>query len=167
MATPGTRGGYFTATGLEHNEEGTPTYTAEMHTAQTAKRFRKMETALKEISNVEIIGSKKADIGIISWGSTTGATIEAANLARETGIKVKVFKTTVIWPFPKKEVIEFAKSVRKIIIPEMNYQGQLANLLDFIKARKVIRFNVVTGVPISPYDILDQIKKVHNVLSKK
>lgn len=167
MSIPGMKGFYYTTTGLEHNEHGTPVYDPKSHTAQTEKRFRKLQTALKEISEVEIIGPPSASIGIISWGSSTGAVLEAIGTAAKTGIKIKVLKTIVLWPLPKKKIESFCASVKKVIIPEMNYQGQLANLLGLIGSDKLERVNFVTGVPISSDDIMEHILKVHDVLRKK
>lgn len=167
MTIPGMTGGYYTATGLEHNEIGTPTYTGENHLEQTEKRFRKLETALKEINDSQVLGSKKAEIGIISWGSTTGAAIEAIQIAKQEGCPIKVFKTTVLWPLPEKDILKFAASVKKVILPELNYQGQFANLLTCIGQDKTVRMNWITGEPMTPYDIVDQVKKVQHVLSKK
>ena len=164
MSVPGMENGYYTTTGLEHDEHGTPAYTAEVHETQSAKRLRKLKTAEKEISDVTILGSSKAEIGIITWGSTTGAVTEAMHLAKKEGIPVKIFKTNVIWPLPRKELIKFEKSVKKIIIPEMNQQGQYANLLHFLDHRKIIRANFITGIPVTPHCILDHIKKVNDVL---
>jgi 2-oxoglutarate ferredoxin oxidoreductase subunit alpha len=164
MSIPGMEKGFYTTTGLEHNETGKPTYTPENRNEQSAKRLRKLETALHEITDCTVIGPENAEIGIISWGSTTGAAVEAAELAADQGIAVKVFKTIVLWPLPQEAIIRFADSVRKIIVPEMNQQGQFANLLHFLESDKIVRANWVTGVPVSPMDIAEQIKKVHGAL---
>lgn len=164
MSVPGTEGGYYTTTGLEHDEAGTPTYTPENHEIQSAKRMRKLETALKEITEVSIIGPPEADIGIIGWGSTTGAAVEAVALAAKKGIAVRVFKTTVVWPLPREEIVRFAESVKKVLVPEMNQQGQFANLLHFLDDARIVRASWVTGVPVSPADILAEVERMHDVL---
>ncbi len=167
MPIPGTEGFYYTTTGLEHNESGTPVYDPENHLAQTDKRFRKLKTALQEINDAEIIGDPKAKIGIVSWGSTTGAVLEAMSLAQSKGISIKVLKTTVLWPLPENSIKELFSSVEKVLIPEMNYQGQLASLLTFVEADKIIRFNVISGIPLTSIDIMQQIEKVNDVLRKE
>jgi 2-oxoglutarate ferredoxin oxidoreductase subunit alpha len=167
MSIPGEKDTYFSATGLEHDEKGIPTYTPENHIAQSEKRYRKWRTAGEEMKCVEVLGDEKADIGIISWGSTTGAAIEAAELAGKEGICVKVFKTLVLWPLPGDEIMAFAKSVRKVIIPEMNVQGQFARLLQIIDMEHVYSVPFATGEPVTPCEILAAIKKVSDVLRKK
>ena len=167
MSIPGMKGLYYTTTGLEHNEHGTPVYDPESHTIQTEKRFKKLQTALKEVSDVEIIGDPKAQIGIISWGSSTGAVIAAIDTAKKVGIKIKALKTTLLWPLPQKEIKAFCASAKKVIIPEMNFQGQFANQLGFVDPDKLVRANFVTGVPISTDDIMEHIVKVNDVLRKK
>jgi 2-oxoglutarate ferredoxin oxidoreductase subunit alpha len=142
-------------------------YDPENHTQQTEKRFRKLQTALREIASVKIIGDVSAKIGVLSWGSSTGAAIEAIDTAKRAGIKIKVLKTTLLWPLPRKEIIAFCASVKKVIVPEMNFQGQFAGLLGFIDQGKLVKANFVTGVPVSPDDIMEHILKVHDVLRKK
>ena len=93
--------------------------------------------------------------------------MEAADLARDEGVGVKVFKTMLLWPLPEAELAAFCESVKKVMVVEMNAQGQLAHMLPFVDPQKVVRLNQVTGEPISPEDILEEIKRVDDVLRKK
>jgi 2-oxoglutarate ferredoxin oxidoreductase subunit alpha len=68
-----------------------------------------------------------------------------------------VLQLQTIWPFPDQEVAALARNVRMVVVPEMNYSGQLAG--EVRKAigagadiRRVNRFN---GTIITPQDILD------------
>jgi 2-oxoglutarate ferredoxin oxidoreductase subunit alpha len=167
MAIPGMDGGFFTTTGLEHDVWGTPTYTPENHAEQTEKRFRKWETARREIHDVQIIGHEDAPIGLLSWGSTMGAVIESVRMADHAGINTKAFKTNVLWPLPRNAIIKFFDTVQKVIIPELNFQGQLADLLYFVDSDKMVRLNKVGGEPISWQEIFQQVKKVDHVLREK
>jgi 2-oxoglutarate ferredoxin oxidoreductase subunit alpha len=167
MSIPGEPGTQYSATGLEHNEKGVPAYTPEIHTQQSEKRYRKWKTAGRELKHVEVIGDEKAEIGILSWGSTTGAAVEACMLAENEGIRVKLFKTLLLWPLPEDEIKAFARSVRTVIIPELNVQGQLAGMCRFIDDTKVIRADFATGEPLTPCVILEEIRKAADVLRQK
>jgi 2-oxoglutarate ferredoxin oxidoreductase subunit alpha len=46
----------------------------------------------------------------------------------------------------------------EILIPELNLEGQLANLIGHLHKKDVVRLNRVTGVPIPASDILDKIR---------
>ena len=66
---------------------------------------------------------------------------------------------TNIWPFPGREVAALAAKARMVVVPEMNYGGQLAGevrkaLGTGVDIRRVNRFN---GTIITPQDILDAI----------
>ena len=89
MALPGMRGGHYVAEGLEHNELGAPNYSPEMHRAMTEKRYRKVETARRDLRDWSVVdewGDPGAEIGIIGWGSTKGTVREAMARAMREGI---------------------------------------------------------------------------------
>jgi 2-oxoglutarate ferredoxin oxidoreductase subunit alpha len=46
----------------------------------------------------------------------------------------------------------------EILIPELNYVGQLANLIGYIYSKDVVRLNRVTGTPFPPSAILEKIE---------
>ena len=86
-ALPGMEGFKFTVTGLEHTEKGTPDYTSGMHTRMSEKRHRKIHGALQDLSlPVEYLAGDKMDIGVISWGSTTGSALEAVKKSQKTPV---------------------------------------------------------------------------------
>ena len=46
----------------------------------------------------------------------------------------------------------------EILIPELNYEGQLANLIGHLHRKDVVRLNRVTGVPMPASVIYEKIK---------
>ena len=161
-AIPGEEYGYYTATGLEHDETGKPAYTPEIHIAMTDKRYAKLTTAAKEISRVEIFGSEKPEVGIIGWGSTVGSILEAVATAMEKGYPVAALKTMVLNPLAEAEISEFIKPLQKVIIPEGNFTGQFANVLSAKFDADFIRLNIYEGQPISPARILAKIEEINH-----
>src|SRR5207237_9294156 len=77
MALPGTPGGQYVATGLEHNEAGRPRYDATTHAEMTRKRYAKLERAVEAAPPPHRHGDRSADGGVITSGSTVGAVVEA------------------------------------------------------------------------------------------
>jgi 2-oxoglutarate/2-oxoacid ferredoxin oxidoreductase subunit alpha len=160
-ALPGMEGYIFAASGLEHTEKGLPDYTADNHMMMSEKRHRKINNALKDLPEpVEYEPEAKYDIGIITWGSTSGAAIEAVTLAREKGIKAGILKIGSIFPYHADRIKEFMNKCDEILIPELNFEGQLANLIGHLHRKEVKRFNRVTGIPLTAVDILGAIEKV-------
>jgi 2-oxoglutarate ferredoxin oxidoreductase subunit alpha len=52
------------------------------------------------------------------------------------------------------------KKCRAILIPELNYEGQLANLIGHLYGKDVMRLNRTTGMPMSSTLILDKVKGI-------
>ncbi|MCP5051213.1 MAG: 2-oxoacid:acceptor oxidoreductase subunit alpha [bacterium] len=166
LLVPGEEGAYYTITGLEHTERGNPNYEAGNHTMMTAKRFRKFESMVKDLPPAEVRGDEDAQIGFVSWGSTVGAVLEGMELARkEEGIKSKLIYSMMIQPQREDTFREFFASCKRIIVPEMNYQGQYAALLKSRYLIEVIEIHIPAVEPVSPRKIAQKIKEVNNELS--
>ena len=151
----------YTATGLEHDEHGHPDYEPEDHVAMMQKRYRKLETAARELPAPERYGDEEALIGIIGWGSTEGAIQEAVDHAHRNGYKVASLHLRVLSPLPDEAIHTFIGSVRKVIVAECNYSGQLANLLGAKYGLQAIRVNKYGGIPFTAADIFQAIEEVH------
>ena len=159
-AIPGTPGGIFFSTGLEHNEYGRPDYSQSCHLKMTQKRFKKFNSVLFEAPKPEISGTGKSefDIGVISWGSSAGAAHEAVMSAQKQGINASSFSSMMVSPFPEKALIEFSNKCKKILIPELNFSGQFAKFATSILKRPVEKLNFITGRPMASEDILQKIR---------
>ncbi len=161
IPTPGAGAPVYTATGLEHDEHGHPDYEPEDHVAMMQKRYRKLETAAEELPAPTRYGDDDALIGIIGWGSTEGAIQEAVDHARRNGYKVASLHPRVLSPLPDQTIRTFIGSVRKVIVAECNYSGQLANLLGAKYGLQAIRVNKFGGIPFTAVDIFQAIEEVH------
>ncbi|MBU1343124.1 MAG: 2-oxoacid:acceptor oxidoreductase subunit alpha [Proteobacteria bacterium] len=161
-AVPGTPGGIFFSTGLEHNEYGRPDYSQAGHLKMTQKRYDKFNAVLVEAPAPEIsaMGRGKVDIGVISWGSSAGAAREAVMAAQKEGIKAASFSSMMVSPFPEKALIKFADNCRKILIPELNFSGQFADFATCILKRPVEKLNFITGRPMASEDILQKMREM-------
>src|SRR6266568_4727450 len=101
-----------------------------------------------------------ADIGIIGWGSTEGAIQEAVDRAREQGYKVASLHPKILSPLPDRTIRDFIRSAKKVIVPECNYSGQLANLLGAKYGLQAVRVNKFGGIPFTAGEILRSIEEV-------
>jgi len=160
-AIPGTPGGMFVTTGLEHSERGKPKYDKETHRVMTQKRYTKLQSALEDAPKPKWIGPKKdVAIGVIAWGSTAGSAQEAVLKARKEGIKAALMTSMLISPLPADHFYKFSKACEQVLVPELNYTGQFANFLAPHLNRPLERLNMVTGLPMSAEDILDKIREM-------
>lgn len=146
-AIPGMVGGEYVATGLEHNEQGALRYDPATHSRMTEKRHRKLAAAAAEAPEPLRFGDEDADIGIITWGSTSGAVIEAIQRLHALGLKAELLAPKMLWPVPDHQVGAFIRRKRRILVAEVNYSQQYANIL---RARYGTHLESVTtygGVP--------------------
>ncbi len=159
---PGTPGGMYFSTGLEHNEFGRPDYSEAGHTRMSAKRFRKFETVLSEAPEpyLSVKNGGHLDIGVVSWGSSAGAAHEAVMTARKQGMNAGSFSSLMLSPFPGRPLIEFAARCKTILVPELNFSGQFAAFVTGIIQRPVERLNFVTGRPMAAEDILQKMREM-------
>lgn len=161
MCDPGTPNGMHIATGLEHNEKGAPHYAPENHELMADKRFDKIKP-VKDFYQTEIQGVEgDADIGIIAWGSTIGIIREAIERLVADGVKVKAFYPKVMWPMPVEQYEAFAASCGgRVLVPEVNYQGQLSYIMRAETSIKPISYTICGGLPFIPAQIVDKVKEI-------
>ncbi len=161
-ALPGLENGYQAVSGLEQNEYGTPVYDELSHTRMTEKRFRKIQTALEnDVPLPQRIGvSGRVKVGVISWGSTTGAVMDALDSILKQGKSVAMLKVIVINPLREKEIQAFFDDCEKVLVPELNYEGQFANWLSMHFQKKLYRYNKVAARPITHDEIEEEINRL-------
>ncbi len=164
MSVPGMKGDTrYVSTGIEHDQLADPNYTPEYHTVMTNKRFRKLETAKRDLGDSVIrrYGAEDPDVLVIAWGSTVGPAREAVEWAAEEGHSVGMLAPTLLWPLVPSIGAALAKA-KKIVIPEVNYAGQFARLLrsEFGGDRdKMIEVHKYTGLPFTAAEIENVIKE--------
>jgi len=157
---PGMEGFIFTTTGLEHSENGVPNYTSENHMRMSQKRHNKIHGAQKDLfPPQEFSAEDSLDVGVISWGSTFGSALEAVQEAQKRGLKVGALKVSTLFPYHADQIRAFMERCDDIIIPELNYEGQLANLLGHLHRKDVVRLTQVTGSPLPASVILKRIEE--------
>jgi len=131
MAIPGMPGGQYTADGLEHNERGTPSSQADDHHSQLDKRNNKLEGFEYGDAWAEIEGDADAEIGLVTWGSTTAPVREAVARARAQGFKVRLVALRLLAPTRPALLAEALKGVKRLLVVEQSHSGQF---LGYLKA---------------------------------
>jgi 2-oxoglutarate ferredoxin oxidoreductase subunit alpha len=100
------------------------------------------------------------EVLLVAFGATTRAARAAALEARKNGIKAGVLQLITLWPFPDKEVAALGQNSKMIIVPEMNYAGQVAGEVQKALGsnKDIRRVNKYNGQIITPHDILKVMK---------
>ncbi len=160
-ALPGDRGMMYTATGLEHNELGKPNDA--LHMAMNAKRHHKLKSAVNYpgLTTSKRFGDMgKVDVGILGWGSTFGEILEAMFEAQAEGISCSAMKVVMLSPLPEDELRAFFDDCKVVLVPELNYQGQFANLVSGALGRPVVRLNRTIATPMPVAEILSELRRL-------
>jgi len=113
---------------------------------RVAQLHTKFEAGRDDIVITRTFDTDDCDVLIVATGVVTRAARTAALDARARGIKAGVIQLVTVWPFPGKEILAAARNARSIVVPEMNYAGQLAGevrklVCDKNSVRQVNSFN--------------------------
>ena len=166
-ALPGTEGCEHMVTGMEHDELGNFACDEETHTAMTVKRFRKLSAIESDPAMQDLctrLGDEEAEIGIVTWGSSAGPVEEAIGVAKDMGISVQAIIPKILNPLPHREIKAFLGKVKRVIVPELNFVGQLASLLRSAYRIPTIGLTKVKGVPLDPSEIVEKIVEAESTL---
>lgn len=162
-ALPGMAGGMHVVTGLEHNELGRVNEQPDVHEAMSRKRHEKLKAALDHPDFFEYrrYGDEgRVAVGLLAWGSTFGECLEVLERARSEGIRCAAMKVVMLHPFPAEAVAAFIDNCDVVLVPELNYQGQFAHLVQAETCRQVVRYNRVTGTPMRVEDIHAEVRRL-------
>jgi 2-oxoglutarate ferredoxin oxidoreductase subunit alpha len=163
LGAPGHR---FWNSGDEHDEMGHIEEDPENRVKMMDKRMSKLETAAREIPEEEKVNffpssKKKADITVVSWGSTKGAILDAMKLIERDGVGVEFLQIRLASPFPTETVRDRLSSARLLVDIEQNYSGQMAAVIaekTLIEIKnKIVKYN---GRPMSRDEIYQSVTQV-------
>ncbi|UXU82816.1 2-oxoacid:acceptor oxidoreductase subunit alpha [Mammaliicoccus sciuri] len=155
---PGTKGGIHHVTGVEHDEEGKPSESAENRQKQMDKRMRKTAQLLIDEPVESNEKYEEADILYVGFISTAGAIEEAISRLDQQDVKVNHIQIRQLHPFPSDVVQEAFNKAKKVVVAEHNYQGQLSNIIkmNINHQNKIINQTKYDGTPFLPHEIEDK-----------
>ncbi len=159
MAVPGTKGGQYTADGLEHSPRGTPSSRVEDHVAQLAKRRRKIE----EFDYGDHWATVDGDgaVAVLTWGSTAEAVRLGADMARQEGIAVKTVNLRLLLPAQPARLEAELSGVDAVVVVEQSEGAQFHHYLraHYDLPGRVLPLNQPGPLPIQSIDVLNKIRE--------
>lgn len=153
----------FHVTGLNKAADGFPTTKASLVDFEERRQIAKVECpeARADIESNEEYLIEDAEIVILAYGSSARSARYAVNELRAEGIKAGLFRPITLWPFPEKRVIELGKQAKAIVVPEMNLGQMIFEVERLVKNDcKLAGVNRVDGDPLTPGEIINQVKEV-------
>jgi 2-oxoglutarate ferredoxin oxidoreductase subunit alpha len=167
-AFPGTRDMEFVAKTDEHDEFGHDLSdlrsglkeAIRLRERMQEKRMKKLEQIAKEMDPPELFGPDRADLTILSWGSTANPVREALRRLAGEGLRVNSLEFTYLYPLNVDVVTRTLKSCASILDIEDNYSAQFAGLLKRETGVDVTkRFLKYNGEPIYPSEVVEAARR--------
>ena len=161
MAIPGTEGGIYTADGLEHNPRGTPSSMPLDHRQQLDKRLRKFANLQHDGHWARVRGA--GETCIVTWGSSSGASFEAAQRLSAAGTQTRVIAIRLLMPLPEEELRHALAGTQRVLTVEQNHQGQLHHYLHSKKMLPASARSLAQPgpLPIRPNEIIRVFEEWH------
>ena len=154
------KGAYFTR-GTSHDEYARYSEDGEINATNLRRLVQKFKTASELVPDPEIILSDKKNCsGVIYYGSTSAAMIEARDMLKEEGIELDLMRVKA-FPF-NLDVWDFIEKHDYVYVVEQNRDSQMRTLLmaeggiSAEKLRSLVWFN---GQPIEANFIAKKIRE--------
>jgi len=158
-AIPGTPNLEHRIGGLEKEDvTGDVNYEADNHQVMTALRHQKIANIANDYPPTKVFGKDKGDMLILTWGSSFGPGLVAAERLHKEDLKVSHVHLRYMNPLPI-DLGGILKKFKHILIPEVN-MGQLRTI---IRAQYLVDakgLNLVRGRPIRASMIVNSVKKI-------
>jgi len=146
-------------TGSTHDERGfRKTADSAVQARLTERLIRKVKDFRTEIIETDPHLVEDADIGVVAYGFTARAALQAVKSLRKQEIKAGLLRLVSIWPFAEEAIVRLGKRCRVIFVPEMN-QGQIAGELRKYTTTPVISLPKTNGEVIEPGEIVEGIRR--------
>jgi len=158
--------GYFTR-GSGHDERAFYTESPETYKRVMDRLARKYETARGLVPPPVIDRAPGAEIGILGFGSSHWAIVEARDMMAAEGLATDYLLLKAL-PFTS-DVAGFLESRDRVYVVEQNRDGQMAALLRMeypelgAKLRSILHYD---GLPIDAQSIVDQVREREGVLAR-
>ncbi|MEW5901867.1 MAG: 2-oxoacid:acceptor oxidoreductase subunit alpha [Acidobacteriota bacterium] len=149
---PSFRNGIHLVESLEHDEKGNRDEDQATRLRMMEKRMRKLTGTLEDLPSPHFWGNPKAEVGLIGFGSTLGAILEALDGLREKDVPAKLLQLRTLWPFPAAEVKTFLEGCAEAFVVENNFSGQLATLIrsqvsPILELKNIVNYSTRTFIP--------------------
>jgi len=109
-----------------HTSRGYATTSEKDQDRMATRLVKKITDNLQVLTRVHEEMMEDAEIAIVAYGGDSRPALEAARRAREAGIKMGFLRPIILWPFPDEAIFKVASKVTKILVVELNRDGQLA-----------------------------------------
>ncbi len=147
-------------TGSTHDPKGFRKTADPLAQAKLTERLvRKVRDYRHEVIQTESYFMEDAEIGVVSFGFTARAAIQAVKTLRKEGVKIGMIRLVSIWPFAEEAIREMGQRCKAIYVPEMN-RGQVAGEMRKYTPTPVIPLPKTSGEVFEPAEIVEGIRRM-------
>lgn len=143
----------------EHTEDGHMTEDLSIRQKMVEKRLKKIQPLTQQSLPPEYKGARGPELLLVTWGSSRGSVLEAAEKLRAQGKQVGTLCFSQVWPLNPDHFNSLLEEAGVVICVEGNATGQLARLIrretGFFISKQVLRYD---GLPITPEYILNRLE---------
>jgi 2-oxoglutarate ferredoxin oxidoreductase subunit alpha len=162
---PGTPGGAYRASGLEHDGRGLPLFDPEGRRHMVERRLAKLRAIETAFQETESYLFPEATVGTTAWGATAFIVKELVDRLRKEGLRASCLCPRILWPMPDRTMRRFlASGIKVLFVCEANATGQLAHLLSARYTRELMQYGVEmipithdTGLPFTTEELYGEI----------
>jgi len=123
------------------------------------KKYKAIE---EEEIRYEMIDCEEPDLILVAFGLVARICQKAAQLAKEKGIKVGVFRPITLFPFPYKALNELADKVKSFLTVEMNAGQMVEDVRLAVNGKIPVEFTGrMGGIVPTPEEILQKIEEIY------
>ncbi|MFO7964339.1 MAG: 2-oxoacid:acceptor oxidoreductase subunit alpha [Desulfobacterales bacterium] len=142
----------------EHSQDGHISEDLRFRPKLVEKRLKKGRALTTEILPPEYTGTDNPDILLVTWGSTRGAALEAAQKLQDAHTSVGCLNFTQLWPMNPDHFFRILTDSKRVVGIEGNATGQLCRLIrqetGFHITKRICRYD---GLSITPEFILESL----------
>jgi len=124
----------------------------------TERLVRKVQDFKSEIIETESHLLEGAEIGVVAYGFTARAALQAVKSLRQENIRAGLLRLVSIWPFAAEAISALGQRCQAIFVPEMN-RGQIASELKKYTTTPVISLPKTNGEVFEPAEIVQGIRR--------
>lgn len=125
------------------------------------KLARKYEAISQRETQHESYLLDDAVLGVVAFGTAARIAKGAVNRVRKLGVKAGLFRPITLWPFPTKELRALTRSVKHLLVFEMNSGQMVEDVKISVGEQATVDFHGRPGGVIStPHEISDAIMKL-------
>jgi 2-oxoglutarate ferredoxin oxidoreductase subunit alpha len=152
-------GANLLVTGSTHDSWGfRKTQDSAVQARLTERLVRKVRDFKSEIIQTEPWLLEDAEIGVVAYGFTARAALQAVKTLRKEGIRAGLLRLVSIWPFADGAVADLGDRCRAIYVPEMN-RGQIAGEMKKYTTTPIIPLPKTNGEVIEPGEIVEGVRR--------